>query len=366
MDGGVLTRRASNRALLARQMLLRRETLSPVTAIERLAGLPAREARPPFISLWSRLSGFRRDGLRRLLRERQVVRGALMRGGLHMVSAADYPRFRASIQDSLEHISQALMRDGDVDLSADVLGEEALAILAGGPQTLIAVRAGLAIRHPEQDPGALLIAPRLRLPLLTAPTGGRWAFDSHPTFEPASEWLEEPVARRPDPQGLVRRFLAAWGPATVAEARAWSGLPRLEAVFDALAGELVTFHDERGRLLHDLPEAPRPDEDAPAPPRLLPEGDGLLLGHVDPWRTTLDSLVPHFAGIGGGSARILADGFAIGSWKTWRRRGEAVLALRFHARVSRKDRLDLEAEANALLQFIEPEAASRTVRFETV
>ena len=364
MDGGVLSRRASNRALLARQMLLRREALAPLAAIERLAGLPAQEARSPFVSLWNRLGGFRRDSLRRLLRDRKVVRGALMRGALHMVSAADYPQFRAAIQDSLEQISQVLMRDGEVDLSADVLTAEALAILADGPQTLIAVRAGLAGRHPGQDPGALVIAPRLRLPLLTAPAGGRWGFAGHPTFEPAASWLETPVARRPDPKGLVRRFLSAYGPAGVAEARAWSGLPKLDMVFGSLAGELATFRDERGHEVFDLPEAPRPDPDTPAPPRLLPAGDGVLQAHVDPWRIASGSMVSRLAGPAGGTARVLADGFCVGSWHTQRMRGETSLTLRFHRRISRQDRLDLETEANALLAFVEPEARSRTVRFE--
>jgi hypothetical protein len=363
--GEVLSDRALNRALLARQMLLRREAITPLEAIEHLAALQAQDARPPFLSLWSRLEGFHREDLRRLLHKRLVVRGTMMRGTLHLVSAADYPAFRAAIQDSLDKISLSLMRERGIELDVDRLTDDGRELFADGPHTFATVRAGLSERYPGLDTAALAFAPRLRLPLLSVPSGGRWAYPGNPTFEPAERWIDPPIAPRPNLQALVRRFLAAHGPAAVSDMRGWSTLTRLERVFAAMADDLIEFRDERGRVLYDLNEAPRPPEDVHAPIRLLPLFDGAVLGHVDPRRTTPEDQLGRYGSPNGRiPSRILIDGFAAGRWRPIRLGGAARLALSLYVRITRAQKAELEDEALAMIRFAEPDADNFAVTFE--
>ncbi|HTE64001.1 MAG TPA: winged helix DNA-binding domain-containing protein, partial [Solirubrobacteraceae bacterium] len=269
-----LTLKQLNRATLARQLLLARERLAPVDAVERLGGLQAQEPKPAFTALWTRLEGFERAQLHAALAQRSVVRGTMMRATLHMTSAADYAALRPSLQPMLTGAMQGILRQrGDVDVERVL--PAARELLAERPRTFNDLRAELSERFPEYEHRALGYAVRMQLPLLMVPSEDRWSFPSDACFALAERWIEEPLAGD-DPAALVRRHLAAFGPAGAADIQAWSGLKGLKDTVDAMADELVAFKHGR-RTLYDLPDAPRPDEDTPAPPRLLPEFDSLLL-----------------------------------------------------------------------------------------
>jgi hypothetical protein len=363
-SAGTLTPAALGRATLARQLLLARAKLSPVAALEELVGLQAQLARPPYVGLWTRLAGFRREALTRAIDAREAVRATLMRCTLHLVSARDYRRFRAALQPALDKGMRSAVgaRLGAVDVPA-VLAASAR-FFGERPRTFDELRVWAAARDRTLDVRALAYAVRCSLPLVQVPVAGSgWAYPGAAAFTLAASWLGGTL----DDDGaeaLVLRYLAAFGPATVADAQSWSGLPALKPAFEALRPKLRTFADDRGRELFDLPKAPRPDPETPAPPRFLPEFDNLLLGHADRRRLiaedhrakviTANLLIP---------ATFLVDGTAAGSWKTERKRDVATLVASPFVKLSAAARAALAAEADELLRFLEPDAARREVRF---
>ena len=364
MDRPTLTRRQLNRATLARQMLLRQEAVSPVDAVERLGGLQAQEPKPPFVGLWSRVEGFLPDDLHRALHGREVVRATLMRATLHLFSARDYRTFRIALQPVMTQalgVLGARAEGMDIDLVLPV----ARALLRDRPLAFDAIRAALVERFPEANDRALGYAVRTHLPLVMVPTGDRWAFPSVAAFALAEEWLGTPLADEPALEALVLRYLGAFGPATVADAQGWSGLRGLKPTFEALRPRLLTSKDERGRELFDLPEAPRPDGDHPAPPRFLPEFDSLVLAHADRSRLLADE---HRALVVTKNLRVRAtflwDGSVAGTWGVERRRGNATLRLAPFAPLPGPAVDELGHEGDALLRFLEPDAAARDVQVD--
>lgn len=361
--GIVLSPRALNRATLARQLLLARERETPLRAIERLAGMQAQLPRPPFVGLWSRLEGFRREDLTALLARGAAVRATMMRGTLHLVSARDYLRLRAPIQAALDRGLGSILRGRLDGVDAARLAEEGRAFFEESPRTFEALRAHLARRHRGDDLRAMAYAIRLRVPLVLAPGDGRWGHRAAAEFTLAEALLGKAVAAAADPRPLVRRYLAAFGPATPADAQAWSGRTGLKEVFEALRPELAVFRDERGRELFDLPDAPRPPEDTPAPARLLPDFDNLMLSHAErtrvipaehrPALTSRNGMVP---------GSFLVDGLVAGTWRVERKGRRAALELTPFRPLPRKVRADFEAEAEPLLRFVEEEAQVFEIR----
>jgi hypothetical protein len=362
-----LTLRQLNRATLARQLLLARERVAPVDAIERLGGLQAQEPKPAFAALWTRLEGFRREQLHDALTERQVVRGTMMRATLHMASAGDYAELRATLQPMLTGAMNGILRQrGDVDV--DRVLPVARTLLEERPRTFNDLRAELSERFPEFEHRALGYAVRMQLPLLMVPSDDRWSFPADAPFALAEHWLDEPLAGE-DLPALVRRHLAAFGPAGAADVQAWSGLKGLKDVVDGMAEELVAFTQTTSssgtgkhgrRTLYDLPDAPRPDEDAPAPPRLLPEFDSLLLAHQDRTRVIDDARRKALATKNlRVQATFLVDGFVAGSWAIERKRGAATLTLSAFERLAKPVKDELAAEAEGLLAFLEDGATPR-------
>jgi hypothetical protein len=219
MPNTTLTRRALNRATLARQMLLRREPVKPVAALERLAGLQAQAARPPFVGLWSRLDGFRREDLVRAIERRQVVRGTLMRGTLHLVSRADYVRFRRMLQPMLTAGLRGILRGRMEGLDVAGAIAEARSWFDEAPRTFDALRSHLEERFPGGDVRGLAYAVRMELPLLQVPVSGeRWAYPARAEFAVAETWLGASLARGDAADALVLRYLEAFGPASAADA----------------------------------------------------------------------------------------------------------------------------------------------------
>ncbi|MGV9777630.1 winged helix DNA-binding domain-containing protein [Streptosporangium sp. NPDC003464] len=359
----ILTTRRLNRATLARQMLLQRERVDVVTAVERLGGMQAQEARHPFTGLWTRVEGFRREDLHRALHERRVVRATMMRATLHLVSAADYAAFRPTLRPAL---AAAVTGRGELfaGLDLDRLIPVAHALLRERPRDFTTLRALLQEEFPEADERGLGYAVRTQLPIVMVPTDDRWAFPQAADFTPADVWLGPEPAGRPVEE-LVLRYLAAFGPATAADAQTWSGVKGLRAVLDGLRPRLRVFRDERGRELFDLPDAPRPDEDVPAPARFLPDFDNLVLAHADRTRLMAEE---HRGRVTTRNLRVRAtflwDGSVRGTWQVERRRGAAVLRMTPFEPLSGTAVSELTQEGEALLGSVEPDAATLEVRFE--
>jgi hypothetical protein len=356
-----LTLRQLNRATLARQLLLARERLAPVEAVERLGGLQAQEPKPAFAALWTRLEGFERAQLHAALTDRSVVRGTMMRATLHMTSAADYAALRASLQPMLAGAMEGILKQrGDVD-TKQVL-PVARRLLRARPRAFNELRAELSERFPQFEHRALGYAVRMQLPLLMVPTDDPWAFPSDSCFALADQWIDGKLAGE-DLPALVRRYLGAFGPASAADVQAWSGLKGLKEVVEGMADELVDLKHGR-RTLYDLPAAPRPDEDTPAPPRLLPEFDSLLLAHQDRTRVIADdrrkALATKNLRI---QATFLVDGFVAGSWAVERKRGSATLTLSAFERLAKPVKDELAEEAEALLRFLDDGDATPRVAF---
>lgn len=364
MPTKTLTLRGLNRATLARQMLLGREKTTALRAIQRLVGLQAQEARPPFVGLWSRLEKFRREDLLKLLHNRKVVRTTAMRATLHLHSAKDYLQLRPTLQPALSQALQSALRKHLDGLDIAGLAAEARSFFEEEHRTFAALRVHLARLHPEVEPRVMGYAVRMHLPLVQVPTEAVWGYPSTADFAPAESWLGSRLAADGHPRALVLRYLAAFGPATAGDAQTWSGLRGLGEVFEALRPRLGVFRDERGRELLDLPKAPRPPGDTPAPVRFLPDYDNLVLSHADRTRIIADrhrgALVTKNLRV---RATFLVDGFVAGTWKVERGKASAKLVIEPFEGVSKSVREELTDEGNRLVRFLEADAAAFAVRF---
>ncbi|MEV8632322.1 winged helix DNA-binding domain-containing protein [Streptosporangium sp. NPDC051023] len=358
-----LTAREINRATLARQMLLGREKADVVTAVERIGGMQAQEASPPYTGLWTRVEGFRREDLHRALHDRLVVRATMMRATLHLMSARDYAAFRLTLWPVL---ASAVTGRADLfaGLDLDRLLPVARALLRERPADFATLRGLLKEEFPEADERGLGYAVRTQLPLVMVPTEHRWAFPQSAEFASAEAWLGAELSETPV-EDLVLRYLAAFGPATAADAQTWSGFKGLRAVLDGLRPKLRVFRDERGRELFDLPDAPRPSGDVPAPARFLPDFDALMLAHADRSRVIADD---HRGRIVTRNLRVHAtflwDGLARGTWRVRRARKVATLRMTPFETLSRRAVADLTEEGEALLRFLEPDATDLNVHIE--
>jgi hypothetical protein len=338
-------------------MLLARERVTPLRAIERLVGLQAQEARPPFVGLWSRLHGFGREKLTRLLLGRKAVRATAMRATLHLMTAKDFKRLRPALQPALTQAMQSALRKRAEDLDVPALVSESRRWFKTRQATFETLRARLADLDANGDPRAMAYAVRTHLPLVQVPDDGPWGFPSTAEFTLAESWLSAAMAGEAAPEPLVRRYLAAFGPATPADAQTWSGMKGMGEVFEKLRPRLRVFRDDKDRELFDLPEAPRPSDRTPAPARFLPEYDNLVLSHADRRRVIADE---HRPLVVMRNLRVLAtflvDGFVAGTWKVERARASATLVIKPFATLPRAAREELTAEATGLLHFLEADA----------
>jgi Winged helix DNA-binding domain len=346
----VLDRRALNRALLARQGLLGRFDLPPATMLAQLAGMQAQEPQAPYAGLWSRLEPFDPAALADLLAERRTVRGGLMRATIHLVAAEDYPALWALTAPVLARtfrgsaFSRAL---AGVDL--DALLAAGRAHLAEAPRTRAELARLLASRWPGVDAPSLAMAVTLLTPVVQVPPRGLWGAGGAARWALAEQWLGVALDGPADPEPVIRRYLGAFGPASVRDVQAWCGATRLGAAVERLRGELRVVRDAAGTELVDLPDAPLPGPDVPAPVRFLPPFDNVLLAHADRTRViagehrerlSRDRLMRAF----------LVDGFVAG---TWRLEGTTLRVEPF-APLSAAHRREVAEEAERLLAFLAP------------
>lgn len=358
----VLTRRALNRALLERQHLLRRRKGSAAEEIEHLVGMQAQVPNSPYVGLWTRLEGFQPNDLADLINGRRAVRLGLMRNTIHLVSARDALAQRSLYQPLFDrgwqtsHFARNL---AGIDISTVIA--EATVLMKERPRTFAELGKLLQRRWPDRDATSLAYAIRYLVPTVQVPPRGIWGKSAQPSWTSTDLWLGRPLASKPSIDKLVVRYLAAFGPATVADIAAWSGLSGLRDPVERLRPKLRTFQDERGRELFDLPDGPLPHPDTPAPPRFLPEFDNLLIGHDDRTRV-IDYAYRHVIFTG----TLLVDGFVQATWTIKRGRDGATLTIEPLKRLMKADRLAVSEEGERLLEFVARETAKREVRITAV
>ena len=355
----ILNRRQLNRALLERQMLLQRANLPVSETIEWLVGMQAQEPNSPYVGLWTRLDGFRPEQLSALIENREAVRGTMMRCTLHLFTARDYLAVRPVLQHVVDrgfNGSPFARRIAGVDRRE--LLSAGRAILEERPRPGAELAKLLGEKWPGVDADSLRFAVHYLEPLVQIPPRGVWGASSRPILATAEAWLGRPLATERKADDMIRRYLAAFGPATVGDVQAWSGLTGLREAVERLRPCLRTFRDERGRELFDVPDGPLPDPDTPAPPRFLPVFDNSLLAHVDRTRIVADE---HRVISLNGS--VLVDGFVAGTWKIAQDSGQAVLLVELLAPLSSEDSAAVTEEGSRLLAFAAAEALHHDVRF---
>jgi Winged helix DNA-binding domain len=353
----LVSTRALNRALLARQGLLARLTITVPEALEHLVGLQAQAPNAPYYGLWSRLTGFTTDDLAELLLTRRAVRIVLMRSTVHLVTARDCLELRPLVAPMLERQLMAGSPWGralaGMDLDALVVaGRE---ILEQQPLANPELARRLEQLWPERDGESMAQGLRNLLPLVQLPPRGIWGAGGVPTLTTAESWIGAPLAADATLDGLVTRYLAAFGPASVRDAQTWCGVTRLGAVFERLRPELLVLVDEQGRELFDLPAAPRPDPETPAPPRFLPAYDNALVSHADRRRIIAAEHRERVFTKG----TLLVDGFVCGTWKLTSRRRTGTLAIETFRRLSQRHLASVEREGELLLAFAAADAPGR-------
>jgi Winged helix DNA-binding domain len=366
VENQVLSRRALGRALLERQLLLRRAARPVPEVIEHLLGLQAQAPMPPYEGLWSRLEGFDPHELGRMLTDRQAVRLTLMRGTVHLTTVRDALLLRPLVQVVVERAHNGAFgrRMGGADPAQ--LAAAVRRLLDERPLTGRELGRALVEQGIGADPEAIGNAARVYVSLVQVPPRGVWGRSGQARYATIESWTGRELEADPSIDDVVLRYLGSFGPATAMDMQKWSGLTKLRAVFERLRPRLVTFRDEDGRELFDLPDAARPDPDVPAPVRLLGEYDNVLLGHADrrrlipadfPWRAMLAP--------GRFVNNVLVDGVLRATW--WIDRDgprRATLGIRPFRELAATERDEVAAEAERMVGFEVPDAERRDVRFE--
>lgn len=348
----ILGTRALNRALLARQHLLERVALAPLAALHHLVGLQAQAPDPPYYGLWSRIDGFQPHDLGALVEDGRAVRLALMRSTIHLVAADDAAILRPIFQPVLEAALRASYGKALEGVSRRQLVEEARTLMAAHSRSSSELGRGLARRWRGRSPQALAYAARAWIPLVQVPPRGVWGRSGKAGHLPLDVWPGASIDGDGAPDEAVIRYLRAFGPATAADIRQWSGLTGLSEVLGRLRPRLRRFRDERGRELFDVPDGVLPDPDTPARARLVAPFDNLVLAHADRSRIMDERARESMASLNGMvPGTVLLDGFVAGSWKVTRVGKTRSMHVEPYRRWSRTEKRDVRDEAERLLAF---------------
>ncbi|MGN6483274.1 MAG: winged helix DNA-binding domain-containing protein [Thermomicrobiales bacterium] len=361
-----LSTRALNRATLARQHLLTPSTLGTAEMVAHLNGIQTQVPQAPYLALWSRLAAFDPETLSAGLLDRSFIRIVTMRGTVHLHTAADALTMRAITQDA---IARRLRTTPDYRQMATRLDPDDLltwgrAEVERTPGTLASLRPALAARWPDADPVVMARALNYILPMVQVPPRGLWGKTGQPVLTTLEAWTGSALPAEPDLDDIVLRYIAAYGPVSVLDAQVWSGVTRLGAVFARLRDRLVVFRNEGGRELYDLPDAPRPEEDVPAPVRILAPFDNILISYKDRQRIMPPGHQPLIFTVNGlVSPTVLVDGFSAGIATIARSTSAATLKVNLFHAVPAGGREEIEAEGLRLLAFAEPDARTTAVAF---
>jgi len=347
-----LDNRALNRALLARQMLLTRRQATAASTIERLVGMQAQAPNLPYVGLCARLQSFQAADLSRLIERRAAVRISLMRNTIHLVTKRDAlgmkPMFmRLGERGFLRGSPWGRgVREGDL---ASIVGG-GREIMGEKPRTIAELARELGQRYPEKDGQSLAYGVRYMVPLVFTPPKGLWGRNGPVTLTTFDAWLGRPPGPSFTDDQLVLRYLGAFGPASPADMRAWSGLA-MRPVFERLRPRLRTFQGESGVELFDLPRAPRPNRAREVPVRLIPDFDNILLAHADRARIMPGKRLGMFSSNGVMQGAVLLDGFVRGMWAP---RGSTLEVTPFEKAMTKRKKSSVAGEALHLMEFIAP------------
>lgn len=351
--------RALNRSLLARQLLLDRQPVTATDALEHLVGIQAQEPQAPYVALWSRLEEFSPLGLSDLIAARRAVRGPLMRATIHLVTARDWGHLRPVMASVLARSFKGS------PFSKAIAGIEPEELLAYGQELLVQCPRSraelgplLAERWPSAGPQALAYAVSYLVPIVQVPPRGLWGQGGQARWASADAWLDDraPDAAAPGVE-LIRRYLAAYGPATVQDIQAWSGLTRLSQLVECHRDDLRMLRDERGRELLDIPDGAFPDPATPAPPRFLAPFDNAVLAHANRSRI-IDPAYRRLLSSDRLMRAFLVDGFVAGTWQL----DGATLYVRPFRPLDRRETAEVRGEAQQLLAFLLADGGGEEIR----
>ncbi|GIG29885.1 winged helix DNA-binding domain-containing protein [Cellulomonas marina] len=375
-----LTTRVLGRTLLARQHLLARTDADPLSVVGHLIGFQSQNPSSPYGALWARVVGFTHAALADATADGRVLRLAVVRSTVHAVLAQDAAALAVVSAPRLERdlLGTADRRAGLAGTDLAAVARDARELLAAAPLTAAELGPALAARGHAGDPAHLAMVARCLLPLVQVPPRGVWRSPARTRWRPLDvpAGLEEPDVRRAALEGFVERYLAAYGPASVADLQTWSGLTGLRAVVDGMRERLVVRRTApgvgtaAGRELLDVPGAALAPGDVPAPVRLLPDFDDVLLSHADRTRVVPTELRPHLASRNGmPPATVLVDGVVAGAWRVVRertgargaRRERAVLHLQPWCRWTAAQRAEAVDEAGRAVRFWADDADEHAV-----
>ena len=360
----LLDDRSLNRALLDRQMLLARSDRSVPDAVRFLYGLQAQAPWSPYHALWTRLDGFDPHELGAMLSDRRAVRLVLMRGTVHLVTADDALALRHLHAEFLE---RGLRTSGwgkrTVGLDIGAVVDHGRALVEREPMPFGALGTALAERWTDRDPATLAQVMRASAPLVQVPPRAVWGRSGQVTVTTAEHWLGRPLDRSATLDEMVLRYLAVYGPASVMDVQAWSGLTRLREVTDRLGDRVVRFRNASGRELLDLPDAPRPGPEVPAPVRFLPDFDNVVLSHADRTRLVDDDVRKRFMSSPNGvlPGTVLVDGRVTARWSVDRSGDRATLRVTPVRALTPTEVGEVEVEGAALLAFTAAEHEAHEV-----
>ncbi|WP_138754636.1 winged helix DNA-binding domain-containing protein [Paenibacillus sinopodophylli] len=360
----LLSTKQLNRALLHRQMLLERSNVTALEAIEQLVGIQAQAPTPPYFALWTRLENFQHEELSSLFINREVVRIALMRSTIHLVSAKDGMGLRPVVQPVLEKSLQSTYRKALHGIELAPIAHEGCRLVEEDPITFNELGKLLAEKWPDLAPSVLSAVVRTLVPLVQVPPRGIWGSSGQAAHTSAESWLGKSLAQPPSLESMLLRYLGAFGPASIKDMQRWSGLSKLRETVEALRPKLSTYTDEQGNELFDLPNAPLPKEDTEAPPRFLSEFDNMLLSYDNRSRIINECHKPLVFTVNGIiRSTILIDGFVCGTWRIEQTNESASLHIHPFEKLSPAEREALTAEGAKLLAFAAASASSRTIVF---
>jgi hypothetical protein len=363
MTREILTNRQLNRATLARQMLLARSDMSIADAVRFLGGLQAQQSNDPYVGLWSRLNGFTHEALTALIVDKTLARATTMRGTLHLHTAEDLVGFRALVQNYLMATWRSGFRKRFAGQDEKKVHREGLKVLKKGQTTIGAIGAALKEKFPEAEALALQVFIQMSETLIQVPPTRVWGNGSAPLLARAEVWMPGQTSdlTRID---LVRRYITAYGPASIQDMQTWCRLTKLNAEFKALEKELVTFESEDGRVLYDVPDAPRPSADTPAPIRFLPLYDNAYLGYDNRRRMLSESDMKRINIFENFKPGVLVDGVISAGYVVSRKKDAARLEIEPYHKLSKKQVREIEAEGEAFLRFMEEDAKSYTIEVQ--
>ncbi|MFJ4652898.1 winged helix DNA-binding domain-containing protein [Nocardia sp. NPDC088792] len=352
-----LSNRILNRTLLERQYLLERSALTVPELCDHLIGLQAQDMLPPFVASWSRIRDFDPEAVSKGLDDRSLVRITLMRGTIHLVTPPDALRIAPHIQPELEKIPfrKGFNYGAMVGLDPEEVRAHGDSVLGDEPMPAADLRTHAAARYPDRDPGAVLQTWLYQLPVLQTPPRGRWGDSSRPVWSRVEPWLGTPLDPGYPLAELLLRYLRAFGPATTMDMQTWSKLTGIKKAVESLGDRVRLYTDDRGRTLYDAADTGLADPELPAPVRFLGWYDNALLSHQDRTRIIPDGSAPPLQAFAAQVSSILVDGYLSGIYKIFPERDTARLRISPHTTWSRAERAAVEAEAHALLGFLEPD-----------